>query len=761
VSLPETSTSFDLTMGAQDAYAFTPTEAPPSGGPTIWQRLQNLQPGAWRELGDKNYDDAQTSAVSPVSYYWDDSGTVRSLTGWDFRSLDKMLSEAPAGTPKEVDEEIPFPLFYCPSGSWSSSSTGCNPSGAGALLDQTYGQLASFYANLVRYFRTGVITPGSGTSSYAADTLTDTAQNFSQDTGDCLTATVVDANGFPDWVTGTIASVGGAGDDTVTLTGNWSESKSFDAEDGVSIPSSTPVAGAAYNLASCTPPGGLSSPQGATPWPLPPSVGNVQYFELFNEPDLSNTNQFVSPPGVNAPSSITLTGVNVTGGTLTPGDTYAYSIAGDGIQATGVNCSSCQGAWTVPSSAQSVTLPSGDNAVQISWSAPAANDGALPYAYGIYGRTSGSQLGLAVVGRNAASGLTWTDTGAVTPSGSPKSTNESAGGNVITPASYYQMWNVVVPAMLAIDPTIKLNGPVESNASSYGEPSVDTACVTTNGFGSSCVNGDPGWSISTDYIPTLLKYANPLPNVVTFHGYGTSCCDTPETPNFTSISSYEIANYNSTDKAAIDAANIPVWIDEANYNANSAASNSYRSMTQVGSAWMADEELQWANADPHVQHILDWNANSGNPSWELFYQGSSMSGNTVCLPQPACQDLTPGEPDLEYWELYEYNHLFGGTGKLVSVSNVPSGFAAIAVQTSSTTVVVMLVNTQQGSDNGNGASGTANIQLQGASVTDTQRTTINGSTNMTNGPTTTDLGAQSNIAIDSTGYEVDLIKFTL
>jgi hypothetical protein len=32
---------------------------------------------------------------------------------------------------------------------------------------------------------------------------------------------------------------------------------------------------------------------------------------------------------------------------------------------------------------------------------------------------------------------------------------------------------------------------------------------------------------------------------------------------------------------------------------------------------------------------------------------------------------------------------------------------------------------------------------------------------MTNGPTTTDLGAESSVPISSAGYEVDLIKFTI
>src|SRR5205823_4121209 len=88
-----------------------------------------------------------------------------------------------------------------------------------------------------------------------------------------------------------------------------------------------------------------------------------------------------------------------------------------------------------------------------------------------------------------------------------------------------------------------------------------------SGVNSVCANGDPGYSIGSDYIPTLLFYGNPKPDVITFHAYGTSSGDSPESPVFGSISSYEVAGFNQVDKAAIDAANVPVWIDESNIDA--------------------------------------------------------------------------------------------------------------------------------------------------------------------------------------------------
>jgi hypothetical protein len=775
VSLPELSSSFVTGLGTQDAYGFTAQMAQPSGGPSVYSRIQALDPSAWRTFGQDSYNDEYTSQVSPVDYYTTNSGS-RMLNAWDFRSLDEQLSEAPASASKEVTQEIPYPLYDCYSGSWTSSG-GCTA--AGGLVDPTYGAAAAFYADLVRYFRTGVLVSGSGSTTYTSSSLTDSSRTFtSSDNGDCVTATVINGNGFPDWVTGTVSSGSGH---TLQLTGNWSTSESYATLSGISIPSATPASGAAYNLASCTAPGDLAGGAGASaanPWPLPPSVGNVQYFEIGNEPDLSNYNLApASTQAVNIPSAPTLTAVNSANGSLSAGSTYTYSLESDGIQAGGVYCAStsnhlCQG-WSTPGSTASVTLPTGStacggstcNAVQISWSEPAAVNDTTPYGYEIFGRTSGTQLGVADVGRDASgcpSACSWTDTGSVTPSGAVNSVNDAlGGGNVITPGVYVQEWNVIAPAMRAIDPSIGLNGPTEANTSGYGSPSVDVNCVTTNGPSSACANGDPGYSISTDYIPTLIKYANPQPTVITFHGYGTAVSDTPEANNFTSITSYEIANYDSTDKAAIDAANIPVWIDENNYNASSAAPNSYRSETQLGAAWLTDNMIQWAQADPgEIQNMLQWAANSANPSYQLF-STSTLAGNTSCIPQPTCQNLTASEPNLEYWAITKINNLLAGGGKLVTITNVPTGFKALAVQTTPTKLVVLLVNIQQGSDNGNGAPGNLDIQIAGAGITNTQQTTINANTSMTNGPTTTNLGAQSNTNITSTGYEIDLLTYTL
>ena len=366
--LPASSTAFSDSWAGQDQYVDSASVPPPGGAyPNIYQRLGKLGLSGWRVLGDTQYEPQITVNTSPVNFYLNASGKVTYFPAWYFTALDKQLSEVPRGVLKVVQQQPPYSLFYCAKGSWTSATTGCNIGGfpPGALIDQSYRQLAGWWANVVKYFRTGVLASGSGSTSYTSRTLTDTRRSFTGDKGDCVTATVIDDNGFPDWVTGTVAAVGGTNDHTITLTGSWSPAESYDRSVGrgsmMSI--ATPAPGAAYNLASCRPPSGLTRPQYATPWPRPPSVGNVDYFEINNEPDLSQDNLAFLNPTLPAPTP-NLTGVHVTGGTLTPGSRYTYEIASSGSQ----------GNLSMPGTEASITLPAGDNAVEISWSATVNDD---------------------------------------------------------------------------------------------------------------------------------------------------------------------------------------------------------------------------------------------------------------------------------------------------------------------------------------------------------------------------------------------------
>ena len=757
VSLPATSTAFvGHELGTQDGgYGYTATQEAAGGGSgtTIFQRLQALDSSVSRQPGYPSYNDASQTMISPINYI--ENGDSHSA--WNFRTVDKVESMIPATAAHEYDVQWPDTLFACPSGSWS---TGCTTGGPTSFADQSYASAATFFPELVRYFLSPMIESHSGSAvSYTANSVTDTSGVLAGTSGDCITATVSDSYGSPDWVTGTIASVSG---NTATLSVNWSTSESYDTEDGNgALTATVPASGAAYNVASCTPPSGLTSPQDATPWPRPPSVGLVTNYEFGNEPQDENAGTIGAVPALSAPTP-TVSGVNVTGGTLSAGSSYCYEVAAAG--GAGLSGS------TTPSSQVCITLPGGDNAVQISWHAT-SSDSLTPYAYVVYGRTSGGQLGLAAVGEDSstfnASSFAWTDKGTVTPSGSPSASNNSSSGSPITPGVYVRLWNQIVPTMKSVaagyGQTFKAMGPVDFNAATYPTQSVDPTCVTTNGLNSACANGDSSWSPDEYWEQALMTRANPLPDIITIHTYGTAYgdCSTPESANFSSVNSYELASWKNSGMEALDnSLHIPIWITENNYNAGTEPSGCFEQMLQTGSAWLAYNFIQWNSNVPETQGLDQW-AVAGAATGEMFFEGYGLGvTSSNCTPQPACANLTQGEPGLNYWTQYEIDRLMG-PGNVVNVSNVPAGYAAFAVQTDSTHVVLALVNIQQGADNGNGASGSVPIQVEGATVADTQNTVINGSTNMTTGPSTTDFGAESGFTANMAGYEVDLVQFTM
>ncbi|HXW33017.1 MAG TPA: hypothetical protein VEJ87_00440, partial [Acidimicrobiales bacterium] len=580
VDLPATSQEFGTRFSSETSYpGFLSNMTPPGDGyPNVSQRLDSSNLDVWRVQGGDGYNTLTTTLPSPCNYT---SKTHQTVSAWNFTGADNTLSEGPTGAPREFDLTAPPDCLFT-----GSAPLGGNGKAQGALADQSYDAMATWAADVVKYFRTGILISDSGnTVSYTSNSLTDTDQDFSAYGGGgySVTATVDNANGFSDWETAVVTSVSGPNDDTLNFSAGWSDADSYDvaAQDSL-LETTTPEDGAAYNLASTTPPAGLTSPEVATPWPCPPSVGNVEYIELVNEPDLSNYNEPRISPAMPPPAP-TVTGANVPGGTLTVGKQYSYRIT----------AMDTRGDESKPGSQVSVTLPAGDNAVHLSWSAT-SNLGLSPAAYRIYGRTSGTEKAMVVVGSTNPDGLNWTDTGGVVPSGAMPKKNNTVGSQVFAPETYLKMWNVVAPAIKAVDPTVKLVGPTISNAQSVcGCDDVLTNVVTTGPSDDSYLNTE-------DYIPVLMSGANPKPDVISFHAYGDYEGTSSTEADYWSGLQNEISNFVSVDQAAVGST--PVWIDETNIDAgffgSEPSATDMRAMTQMGSAWLADSVIQWATQAP-------------------------------------------------------------------------------------------------------------------------------------------------------------------
>lgn len=116
--------------------------------------------------------------------------------------------------------------------------------------------------------------------------------------------------------------------------------------------------------------------------------------------------------GISAPAAPTLT-TSTTGGSLAAGS-YNYRVTA--LNAYGQTLAS-------PEAASNIATTGTTSTVTISW-------GAVPGAssYKVYGRTPGGELYIAAV----TSGTTYTDTGAITPSGALPSSNTTQGPSTYT-----------------------------------------------------------------------------------------------------------------------------------------------------------------------------------------------------------------------------------------------------------------------------------------------------------------------------------------
>jgi hypothetical protein len=731
VSSTQTGNSCNFQYGTNDPYNTTLYGiTAPAGEPSPTQRLLDLNPPFVRVNSNTDGGEAALTLPFPAPYTSADS---HSIPAWDFTHQVNALGAAPQSMEHLLDISSPPDVMF--TGSGKLGPVGAPPSsgtlGLGTLADLSYRDLASYMANLVRYYNTGILATGSGaTVSFGATSLTDTSQSLSAYGNGTYSVTVnsVTPDGRVTWQTAAITSVTGAS--TVNVSA-W--------------PKGTPAAGSAYNLASTVPP--ITSPVNATPWPRPPHVGPVRDWEIMNEPDLSNSFYPRTSPTVTPPSP-TLTGVTVAGGTLVPGTTYAYRITAMSIA----------GAESLPGPEIQVTLGSGQNAVQVGWTAT-TNIGLSPYAYGIYGRRAGGELAMVVVGRDAPSGLTWTDSGGVTPAGGFSTSglptaDSTVGYQLFRAHEYRKMWDVVVPAMKAVDPSIKVVGPTIGGPTSLAQTDVITTAVTSG-------PGDRSYLSSADFVPVLMSNPVNPPDVVSVHGYGGSggTSDSDALMLTGAGVGLGIDGLISRYRGGVQpyVGNTPVWQTEANDQAAWFNSTDFRGVTQFDSAWLSSFFARMCTGIPQVRASFQYEWANGN-TWSLI---GSFAPPSTCPPQPACTSIASGRPLLPYWTLYYLTRLIPPGSKLLSVSDIPTGLDLIAVATppAYTKIEVLVVNRLVGSTAGLGTATTLGVALGSVTSKATQEWLVDQNTDLVKGPSAQQLGAVSNVTLNMNGYAVAIVEF--
>jgi uncharacterized protein (TIGR03437 family) len=303
-------------------------------------------------------------------------------------------------------------------------------------------------------------------------------------------------------------------------------------------------------------------------------------------------------------------------------------------------------------------------------------------------------------------------------------------GNGLTASQYVTLYNLVVPAMQAADPTIKF---VAIEESDYG-------------------------SQSQLYVPTFVQQVTAQVDVVALHYYST--CNQTSTdqsimgsiPGFLADLKY-VQGQLQTNPAL---ANVPVWVTENNVNADYGLSNGL-SACNAGQTYHTDYRATDAFFAAWRPYLFSQLAQGGNQSLYHWDFDADAEFSEV--------DYTSGDTYLSYWTDYELAHLFpsppGATILQVTNSN-PSALEALAVRNDDGSVAILLANhAVRNSTDNNGPGVAANVTLDVSalgSFSVANVAAINANTSPALGPSTQSVTPQGTISVSFPGYGVAFVR---
>jgi hypothetical protein len=315
-------------------------------------------------------------------------------------------------------------------------------------------------------------------------------------------------------------------------------------------------------------------------------------------------------------------------------------------------------------------------------------------------------------------------------------------GNGLSGADYVKLYNVVVPAMLAVDPAIKLSA---FEFSDYG-------LNTGNG-------GDP-----MIFLPPFLAAANAggvntQVDVLATHFYGT--CNQSDTDKklFSTIPKF-VANvkyFYQELQTRPDLVNVPVWVTENNVNSDW----SNNGMSECYPAQVFVDDTRGNNAffaawRPYVFSQLGKAGNQALYHWA--YPGNDQYGEVD----------GSGNTFLSYWvdktleNFYPSTAALPGPKILTLNATDTSTIETLATESSNGEVIVMVVDRAVHSSTDNNGSGdprTVVVDLSSlGSFSSASLLTIDAATSDSSGPAAVSVTPAARMTVTLSGYGVAFLK---
>ncbi|MGD0939415.1 MAG: hypothetical protein ABR905_06840 [Terracidiphilus sp.] len=314
-------------------------------------------------------------------------------------------------------------------------------------------------------------------------------------------------------------------------------------------------------------------------------------------------------------------------------------------------------------------------------------------------------------------------------------------GNGLSAADYVELYNAVVPAMLAVDPTIKLSA---LEFSDYGLGTGD--------------GGDP-----MVYLPPFLAQANAggvntQVDVLSTHFYSTCNQKDTDTELFATVPQFaaNVKYFYQELQTRPDLASVPVWVTENNVNAD--WSNNGMSECNPGQVFVTDTRgttAYFAAWRPYVFSQLGKAGNQALYHWDYTadQQYSEVDAN--------------GNPYLSYWvdktleSLYPSTVASPGPQILALSATDTSSVEMLATKDTTGAVTVMVVDraVHAASDNnGSGDPRTVVVDLTSmGSFSSAAQMTIGAATNIVSGPLAVSVAPDSRMTVTLPGYGVTFL----
>ncbi len=303
--------------------------------------------------------------------------------------------------------------------------------------------------------------------------------------------------------------------------------------------------------------------------------------------------------------------------------------------------------------------------------------------------------------------------------------------NGLTATQYVELYNQVVPAMLAVDPNIKL------------------VAVELADFGSQ----------PEDYLPTFVSQVNAPVNAVATHFY--SSCNQQDTDQqiFSTIPGFvhDVKYIESELATNPTLANVPVWVTENNVNADYDKGGGISACN--GTPFVLDPRgtsAFFAAYRPYVFSQLSLAGVQALYHWD--FNADAQFGEV---------DGTNDQTYLSYWVDYWLERYFPtppGSQILDLTATEASSVETLATVRNDGTVVVMIANHAVHAptdNNGPGDPRTVVVDVSAwGSFSSATLLTLDASTNPTTGPTPVTLTPAPRMAITLNGYGVAFLTLT-